>query len=536
MKGVTSFLQMQDYFGVSPTFTLHGKMKFQNIGGGFISLVINVLCIALTFNYCFEIFSHNNPYLQSVNVSSSKQPNLTLSSDNLIISFGIMGRNYEIIDDASLFTVDTNYLIITSQNNSLLYQKFPLKRINCTNINLKKYKEANFETEFYSNNLQDYYCYNETEENNPIILGGLYGSEFYGTITVSILKCNNDTSAVPCKSQEEIDAALNYCYFEVFFLDHHIDPLNYYNPIRTSSQSFYYQIDPKLSKFIYSQFSSIRLISDNGFIYPKKREMQSFKYNSVSVDIFSLQPREPIMKLWVMSSVVEEVYNRSYLKFSSICGNVGGLLKGLQIMGFICYSFIELKLYQKCLINSLFEFRNKERKPLDILYSLKKARHIYDIKRENKDGKNEILDKKIIFNIPLIDSILLDIFYCGGKKRKKLSHEYQLLLKTLINNISFDRIVLNQNECFIIKEHLFEKNVKSPLKFVWNIYNKYPPNNVNYNNNSNLNPLAQINDSIFNKGNSTKNTQIAGQSSDNPQSNNYIQNSNNFFRTKCDNI
>ena len=116
MKGITSFLQMQDYFGVSPTFTLHGKMKFQNIGGGFISLVINVLCLALTFNYCFEMFSHNNPYLQSVNVSSSKQPNLTLSSDNLIISFGIMSRNYEIIDDASLFTVDTNYLIITSQN------------------------------------------------------------------------------------------------------------------------------------------------------------------------------------------------------------------------------------------------------------------------------------------------------------------------------------------------------------------------------------------------------------------------------------
>lgn len=536
MKGIITFLRMQDYFGVSPTFTLHGKMKFQNIGGGFISLIINVLCLAFTFNYCYEIFSHNNPYLQSVIMSSSKEPNLTISSDNLIISFGILGRNYEIIDDASLFTVDTNYLIITAENNSLNYQKYPLKRINCTTINLKKYKEANFEAEFYSNNLQNYYCYNETEENNPIILGGLYGSDFYGTITVSILKCDNTTSPVPCKSQEEIDEALNYCYFEVFFLDHYIDPLNYYHPIRTSSQSFYYQIDPKLSKFIYSHFSSINLISDNGFIYPKKTKLESFKHNSVSVDIFSLQKREPIMKMWVMSSVTTEVYTRSYLKFTSICGNVGGLLKGLQIIGFISYSFIELKLYQKCLINSLFEFRNKECKPLDILYSLKKVRHIYDIKRGSIDGKNEVLDKKIVFNLSIIDSFLLHITYCCGRKRKRLSYEYQLLLKALINNISFDKIVLNQNDYFIIKEHLLEKSVKPHLKFIWNIYSNPPPNNNNINN-SNLRALAQINDSIINKGNSTKNTQIARQSIvDIPQSNNYLQNSNYFFRTKCDNI
>ena len=473
MHKFKSFLKLQDYFGMVPQLNHHGKMKYQNLMGAWISLIINFSCIIFIINYLVELFSHNNPSLNTVTISSAVSPNITLSTDDLIIAFGIMNRAYKVIDDPSIFTIVPIYQIIQSVNNTMKYSRFPMKRINCTEINMKKYIEHGYEKEFLSNDLQNYFCYNVTEDEQPIIIGGNYGSEFYGVITLSIMKCDNSTSGGTCKTNDEIDAALNLCYFEVFFLDHFIDVYNYKNPIQTYSQSFYYQIDPKLSKFLYSYFNPINLFSDNGIIYSTEKEYHSFKEHSVTNDVFSLQEGEPIAKLWVMSSYVEEDYYRSYIKLPEICGSVGGLLKGLQMIGIILYSYFEIKLYYKSLINSIFEFRNKERKPLHNLYRNKSISSLSIIKKDNITIDKTVYQQKIVLNLSPWQHVKL---LCGcGKKKADKKREYDSLLKCFNRKIEFSQVVLCQNEIGLIKDKLYENKPHSNTfsKFKWNIWSEY---------------------------------------------------------------
>lgn len=476
MHSFKSFLKIQDYFGMVPTLTHHGKMKYQNLMGAWLSLLINCCCLIYVVTFVIELLSHNNPSLNTVTISNSASPNITLSSDDLIIAFGIMDRSYKIINDPSVFTIDPRYQIISSVNGKMNYDKQPMKAINCTEINMKKYQESGFEKEFISNNLKDYFCFNETEKGDPIIIGGNYGSEYYGVITLSITKCNNETSSVPCKSSEEIDSILNLCYFEVFFLDHFVDIYNYTNPIQTYSQSFYYQIDPKLSKFLYSYFNSINLFSDSGLFYSTEIVKKSFKHNSVSNDVFSINDNEPFAKLWVMSSYIEEDFYRSYIKLPAICGNVGGLLRGLHLIGAIMYSFFETKLYYKSLINSIFDFSNKEKKTLFPLYKKKSVCATTVILKSTVDVDKKGQFQKIQLHLSPFQHMKLFCWKCS-KKKEEIKKEYLSLEKSFNSKIEFSRVVLCQNEIAIIKEKLFGAEFSGIVtKFKWNIWGN---NNVN---------------------------------------------------------
>lgn len=470
MQSFKSFLKIQDYFGMVPTLTHHGKMKYQNFIGSWLSLLINCCCLVYVMTFIIELLSHNNPSLNTVTISNSISPNITLSSDDLIIAFGIMDRSYKIINDPSVFTIDPRYQIITSVNGKMNYDKQPMKVINCTEINLKKYQESGFEKEFISNNLKDYFCFNETENGDPIIIGGNYGSEYYGVITLSIAKCNNETSPIPCKSSEEIDSILNLCYFEVFFLDHFVDVYNFSHPIQTYTQSFYYQIDPKLSKFLYSYFNSINLFSDAGLFFSTEVIAKSFKHNSVSNDVFSINDDEPFAKLWVMSSYIEENFYRSYIKLPAICGNVGGLLRGLHLIASILYSFFEIKLYYKSLINSIFDFSNKDKKTLSPLYKKKSIIGTTVILKSTIVVDKKAKIQKIQLHLSPIQHMKLFCWRCC-KKKQVIRKEYLSLEKSFNSKIEFSRVVLCQNEIAIIKEKLFGSDFKGIItKFKWNIW------------------------------------------------------------------
>ena len=122
MQKMKTLLNLQDYFGIVPSLRIHGQVKYQNFIRGFLSLIINTSCIVLTVNFLIEFFSHNNPSLNTVSIST----NITLSSDNLNIAFGIMNRQYNVINDPTIFTIQ--YKIIYSYYYYLNFYIFNLRR------------------------------------------------------------------------------------------------------------------------------------------------------------------------------------------------------------------------------------------------------------------------------------------------------------------------------------------------------------------------------------------------------------------------
>ena len=102
MHSFKSFLKIQDYFGMVPTLTHHGKMKYQNLMGAWLSLLINCCCLIYVVTFVIELLSHNNPSLNTVTISNSASPNITLSSNDLIIAFGIMDRSISLYNRSKI--------------------------------------------------------------------------------------------------------------------------------------------------------------------------------------------------------------------------------------------------------------------------------------------------------------------------------------------------------------------------------------------------------------------------------------------------
>ncbi|MCQ2817964.1 MAG: hypothetical protein MJ252_11925 [archaeon] len=350
-------LKVQDYFGVTPHFFHKGKNKYQHLFGAYISLVINMCCLAMAGVLLEELFSRRNPS-STLTTSTKERPLLTIGKD-LIISFGLLNQAMKVMYNESIYTYNAIYQIIKpGPDGKLTFNKYPLTPINCSILNENIYNKNGFSTEFQSNDLGNYQCYNQTDNGLPLIIGGNYGSEFYGVFTISILKCKNSTNN-SCASPEEIDKNLNKAYFEVFFLDHYMDTYNYKEPIQRFSNSFYYQTTPNLMKFITSSFNALNLFSDNGLIFSKKKSFKTFKLYEKYTDVMSLDDEEQVLKLWVESSSLEENYYRSYIKVPEICGSIGGIMKGLQFLGIIIYAYFQDKVYRRSLVNHLIEFKNE---------------------------------------------------------------------------------------------------------------------------------------------------------------------------------
>ena len=219
------------------------------------------------------------------------------------------------------------------------------------------YSIYGFDEVFQSNNLYNYNCYNETVDGNKVVIGGNFGGDFYGVLSINIYKCINKTNSVICKTKEEIDNALNGAWFELFIIDHFIDVNDYNNPVKTFSNSIYSQLDQSFSKTLMASFSHLKVDTDNGFLFDSIVSYSSYKYEQTSYDMRNVNYQQTLVEFVILSGKAEEYFYRSYIKIQSVFAEVGGILNGLSIIGIIMFKFFEGKLYENSLVNSLFVFK-----------------------------------------------------------------------------------------------------------------------------------------------------------------------------------
>ena len=160
--------------------------------------------------------------MNNVSIHQPLGPNATLNTKDMIISFGILNSHYEVFNDPTVFTFNANYEVTLTVGEEFEQRVTPLDIINCTEINYKEYSKYGYGEIFTSNDLGNYYCFNRTKVDKEIVIGGNFGSEFYGLVSAYITKCENGTNPnVICKPIEEINEKMNGYWFEVFFfLDH----------------------------------------------------------------------------------------------------------------------------------------------------------------------------------------------------------------------------------------------------------------------------------------------------------------------------
>lgn len=356
-KKINAILDNQDHFGITPNYYIKGKSQLHLLSSQIMSILLNGASIAMFVVLLIELISKDKPNVNNVTLHNGIAPNVTLNKEeDLIIAVGLLTPQYELFDPTGYVELQAKYEISTNFGGEFSNRIENLPRINCTDYNLKLYQKYGFEDEFYSNSLDEYSCYNLSELGNIPVLGGSFGSDYYGVLTFDVAYCNGDG----CRPHEEIKKTIQGCWFEMFFLDHYADIYNYTTPIQTFASSTYISIDSNLMKTVYSYFSEINIFNDNGLIFSNEKKISSFKLESQTTgfDSNEYSTNDLVLSFTLLSSSKTENYYRSYIKIQGICANVGGIVNGIHIVGGILLAYFQKRKYHIELIDMLFEWRH----------------------------------------------------------------------------------------------------------------------------------------------------------------------------------
>ena len=76
-----------------------------------------------------------------------------------MISFGILDQQYQIFNAPIYLTFEPEYEHGSIIDNQFVTTVTKLNQINCTDVNYETYEKYGYGNIFFSNSLQDYYCY-----------------------------------------------------------------------------------------------------------------------------------------------------------------------------------------------------------------------------------------------------------------------------------------------------------------------------------------------------------------------------------------
>lgn len=207
-------------------------------------------------------------------------------------------------------------------------------------------------------NLNDSYCLprdlNATVE-------GIDGSFYYNRkFILFINRCTNTTTYKGCKSREVIDQQLINVYLKMNFIDFNIDHDNITDPIQPFANGDRLQVSSSVyAKYLFLR-KNVRYSTDFGFVFEDYDDLflvQSDGYMLTNLDKSfgetTVSNATNIAQINIQASGTDEIYIRSYTKFQNTIANIGGTVKSLTLIAYMCSWFFTRNQFIVDIINSL---------------------------------------------------------------------------------------------------------------------------------------------------------------------------------------
>ena len=330
--------------------------------------------------------------------TSYQSPNITFNTDDLIFTIAFRDKDFNVINDPSILYIDGYYEVTATINGNYETYLNQLDFMNCSNIS-NFFNKRNLGDIFISTGLIEYTCF--SWKGGDIVLGGHFGTEFYGNINIDIKKCVNNTEAgIICKSQEYIDSVAQDGWLEITYITAYADFNNYSTPIQYSTEDFYTQTDAKLSKRVYLYFNPLYFYSENNIIFTNQKVDKAIKFDRYTTDINRVTEDSPDLYIInLISSTNKEEYYRKYDKIQDYTSTIGGLWYGLGLVAYVMACHYKEKELNCFIANSLFTFvpleeDTKQNFSIFTYINHKKISKISQNKICNESGNNTYLQMK----------------------------------------------------------------------------------------------------------------------------------------------
>ena len=491
MDKIIKTLKFQDVIDTNFHYFFNKKRNQHSIVTVTLSLGINIFIAILFLLGLNDLINHNNPDVNFAKMKNGITPNMTYNTKELLFSIGIRDKNHIFINDPSIASIKAFYHIKINHDKFISLQ-YEMTFFNCSNTHYI-YKNLDIENYYISNSIEQYLCFNYS---SPVIVGGRYGTTFYGNLVFYIIKCQNGTKeGIICKSNEEINEKIQDGWVQTNYISSYVDYTNYNNPIGYMINGPYAKLDVNINKLTYIYFSQIKTETNSGWIFPSKSFIYSTEVDYTESDINSIKNDGIIATIYVCPSDDLKYYLRKYTKIQNIAASVGGMFNGLHLIAtFIIKYFCTYK-YDIEFANSLFFFsfekfnKNKERKPKiygKSLFKIESKNNGYENSISKLGMLNQLSELKFSNtkntkknNLYQFHLKIRNLFRLGLDKTTKtgkiLKKEYKIIKKEIINyadlinigkniievekikkvlNGQFDKCsILNQNKkCIVLNE------------------------------------------------------------------------------------
>ena len=353
-KGIKAIDQM----GIIPQLLYQRKNEYTSLTGGIISILIFIAYIFAFFFFGQELFLRENPTVLQSKFFQGQPEGFNLTKKNFAFFIGIQGQDWNYYIDPTIYKPQ---MFIRSKisflNEDGKYEdKYDAKPYDLVKCNLDSHFE-NFKEQFKGQDLDNLLC--PPKEIEKIELEGSFDNNVFRWLNIIISNCKNETdSNVVCKSKEEIDEKLRGGFFVVNYIDTIFDPKNFESPEKYVRKNFYTSMSNNYYKEITFWQTNIDYISESGIIFDNEITKKFISNNRIK-EIYDFRKADTFIDSVFRLDYTKEITRRKYLKVQTIIAEVGGFVKGINVIcSILFYFFIKTDFYCM-LLEKIYFYKGK---------------------------------------------------------------------------------------------------------------------------------------------------------------------------------
>ena len=230
---------------------------------------------------------------------------------------------------------------------------------------------------------------------NDYEIQGIYASDNFKYLNISIVKCSPFLGHENCKSSDEIDAKLAGGRFVIIAQNSYVDFGDYENVIKTYiDERFLIRVSPGIQKesVLYMRNNHVTLY-DSIIQIGQGEERQFYSIENSESD-FSSSESFTYVSFLLRMEAREDTYERTVFSFFDLTGLVGGVFEILEVVGSILVTFFTHKLFMFSMLNDLYQVQKIDSNH-EFSKVIPKTKELRTIKRSAKTAWKMYEENKI---------------------------------------------------------------------------------------------------------------------------------------------
>jgi len=336
-----NFIKSFDTFGNNLQLNIAGNDTHKTTLGGISSISMFISILFLTWYFGQDMYLREDPLYMSKVMSRPVTPVMKLNSSSFF--FRIEDSNGKLFHNYSYFQYDFEYKLIsividenTGKEVETLVKSSEIKPTHCTVENVDN-------KTLHEHELHHYFCANLAE----LDWGGEYRHNgLIGKFSYFLKKCSPETEKehnVTCASLFEIENYPEPLYFTYIISETMVDPHDYVEPVKTTYNWYYQNLDlGNVTTNFRFYYSISNIVIDTGFMFNDENESEFLSFEDMTHISTHGISKHRIAKASFYLTKTNKIHYIDYIKVPDVAAQVGGILSlFIPILEYFLAIFIE---------------------------------------------------------------------------------------------------------------------------------------------------------------------------------------------------